>query len=269
MAETRKIELKINSSAVADFLVQFIRRQAKGCGFSRMVVGLSGGLDSSVSCYLGVQALGSESVIAFIMPYRTSDPQGKADARQVAEWLGIQYQEIDITPQIDAYFAEFPEADRIRQGNKMARERMSILYDQAQASQALVLGTGNRTEALLGYTTLWGDMACSLNPLGGLYKTQVRQLAREVGVPRQIIEKAPSADLWVNQTDEGELGFTYEQVDCLLHAMIDLRWRKEELEQEFGPEFVSRVRQIIRRSAFKRRMPPAPKMPWDKLTQTR
>jgi len=245
----------INAELVESILTRFIHEEVTKFDFSKVVVGLSGGVDSATSCFLAERALGKQGVIAVLMPYKTSSPESTGDARAVVEQLGIESTEVDITPQIDAYFDRFPDADRMRRGNKMARERMTILYDMSAKHRALVLGTSNKTEFLLGYTTLWGDMACAINPLGDLYKTQVRQLARHLGVPDRIVKKAPSADLWTGQTDEGELGFSYEEVDRLLFAMIDERKPRRELGREFDPAFVERVARIVQSSQYKRRMP--------------
>jgi NAD+ synthase len=238
-------------------LLDFIRDRTAAAGRSRLVVGLSGGLDSTTSAYLAVRALGSESLTAYLLPYSSTSPDSIEDASLVASELGIEHESIEITPIVDAYFELFPQADRKRRGNFMARTRMAILYDQSAVQDALVLGTGNRTEALLGYTTLWGDMACAFTPLGGLYKTQVRQLADYLGVPPRIIAKPPSADLWRGQTDEGELGLTYEDVDRLLYHMLDLGHDDAQLEKDgFEPAFIRKVRDIIAATSFKRCMPP-------------
>lgn len=254
-------ELALDCELVTNVLERFIREELGKFGFAKGVVGLSGGVDSSLSAYLAARALGAENVTAIAMPYKTSSPESEADARLVAETLGIRLLRIEITPQIDAYFERFPEADKRRRANKMARERMTILYDQSAALGALVIGTSNKTEALLGYTTLWGDMASAVNPLGDLYKTQVRQLARHLGVPERIVAKAPTADLWPGQTDEGELGFTYEQVDRALYWLVDMRLRPEEVSAKGFPEaFVRRVWEMVRQSQFKRRLPPIAKL---------
>ncbi len=238
-------------------ILDFIRGRMSEAGKSRMVVGLSGGLDSAVSSYLAVSAMGSESLTAFLMPYSTTDPRSTEDALLVASELGVAHETIDITPMVDAYFERFPEAGPKRRGNYMARTRMAVLYDQSAARDALVLGTGNRTESLLGYTTLWGDMACAFTPLGGLFKTQVRQLAAHLGVPERIIAKPPSADLWQGQTDEGEMGVTYDEVDRLLYQMLDLGWDDAKLQAGgFDPAFIRKVRGMMESSSFKRCMPP-------------
>lgn len=249
-------ELHIDCEKVTRTIEEFLSEYLQGAGFTKGILGLSGGLDSSTCAYLATRALGPENLTGVMMPYKTSDPASEADARLVADALGLNVLRIDLTPQVDAYFEKFPEADRLRRANKMARERMTILYDQSAALGALVIGAGNKTEALLGYTTLWGDMACAVVPLGDLYKTQVRQLSRWLGVPEQIVEKSPSADLWPGQTDEGELGLTYAEADQILYRLIDLGRQPEEIMAEgFAEEVVRRVIGKIRSSQFKRRMP--------------
>ncbi len=250
-------ELSLDCPLVTEVLERFLREELAKFGFSKGVVGMSGGIDSTLSAYLAARALGADNVLGVIMPYKTSNPQSEADARLVGDVLGLQLLKVDITPQIDAYFEHFPDADNLRRANKMARERMTILYDLSAAFGGLVIGTSNKTEALLGYTTLWGDMASAINPLGDLYKTQVRELAAYLGVPEHIIAKAPSADLWPGQTDEAELGFSYAEVDRALYWLIDMRCRPEELvRQGFAEPFVEKVWRLIRQSQYKRRLPP-------------
>ena len=250
-------ELDIDCEAVPRQLARFIRDFLSAAGFARGVLGLSGGLDSTVSVYLAAEALGPENVLGLILPYKTTEPSCCDDATTVVERLGIHSQVLDITPQIDAYFEHFPEADRIRRGNKLARERMSIIYDQAKAWNALVVGTGNKTEGLLGYTTLWGDMACDLNPLGSLYKAQVRQLARHLGVPPRILHKTPSGNLWPGQTDEGEMGVTYEDADRILYRLVDLNRSPEQIVVDgFERALVDKIRSMVQGAEHKRRMPP-------------
>jgi NAD+ synthase len=250
------ISLRLNYKKVHEDLVAFIRAEVTGAGFEKAVLGLSGGVDSSLCAYLATEALRSENVYGINMPYRDSSLDGIRHARKVADHLKIHFVSVEITPMIDSYFKAFPEADPIRRGNKMARERMSILYDHSARFNALVLGSSNKTEILLGYGTIYGDMACAINPLGDLYKTQVWDLAREVGVPKEITEKDPSADLWQGQTDEEELGFSYREVDQLLGLMVDKGLPRQELiRRGFGEEFIERVKTRIRSSAYKRRMP--------------
>jgi NAD+ synthase len=249
-------ELRINCEVVRTIVIGFVRNEIGKFGFEKAIVAMSGGVDSTLSAFIGVEALGPEDVIGVFMPYRASAPESKADAETAAAQLGIETVTVDITPMVDAYFERFPDADRLRRANRMARERMCIIYDLSAARHAMVLGTSNKTEALLGYTTLWGDMACAVNPIGDLYKTQVRQLARHMGVPEKIIAKSPTADLWPGQTDEGELGFTYEEVDRALFRMVDERRPIEEIIAEgFDRAFVERVYDMVRGSQYKRRMP--------------
>jgi len=248
--------IPINTPVLRRILVAFIRNEVRKVGVERVVLGLSGGVDSSLAAFLATEALGPANVLGIRMPYRTSSPESLAHAELVAQATGIAIATIAITPQIDAYFERFPDATPLRRGNKMARERMTILYDHSASERALVLGTSNKTELLLGYGTLHGDMASALNPLGDLYKTQVWALSAAVGVPAPIVEKQPSADLWQGQTDEHELGFEYREVDRLLYLMVDERYEDEDLTAAgFAPAFVARVRGMVQRSQFKRRLP--------------
>ncbi|AJE04171.1 NAD+ synthase [Geobacter pickeringii] len=248
--------LKVNAKLLRQLLVGFIREEVCKVGVRKAVLGLSGGIDSALVAFLAAEALGPENVYAFVMPYRTSNPESEAHARLAAEQLGIPHEVVEITSMVESYFSRYPDADNMRRGNKMARERMTILYDQSAALSALVLGTSNKTELLLGYGTLFGDMASALNPIGDIYKTQVWHLSEEMGVPRAIIEKKPSADLWAGQTDEQELGFTYREVDELLYHMVDLRMNREELVADgFDPLFIDTIYHKIQNSHFKRRLP--------------
>lgn len=250
------IALSLHCEFVQKILTGFIVNEVRKAGFSRVVVGLSGGVDSALSAYLGAKALGPENVWALLMPYTTSNPESREHAELAVKQLRIQSDVIDITPMVDAYFERFPEADHVRRGNKMARERMTILFDHSAHLKALVLGTSNKTELLLGYGTLYGDMASAINPLGDLYKTQVRQLARHMGIPDTILQKAPSGDLWVGQTDEAELGFTYEEVDRVLYLMIDRRYEIPEIVAAgFDERFVRAVLAKVQSSQYKRRLP--------------
>jgi NAD+ synthase len=248
--------LPTNPALVAKLLTAFIANEVRKVGVERVVLGLSGGVDSSVSATLAARALGPRNVLGIQMPYRTSSAESLSHADEVIACTGIESLEVDITPQIDAYFDRFPDADKNRRGNKMARERMTILYDHSARWRALVLGTSNKTELLLGYGTLYGDMASALNPIGDLYKTQVWALAEHIGVPEGIVRKQPSADLWTGQTDEAELGFGYREVDELLYMMVDLRYSHAELSAAgFAEDFIHRVSDMVRNSQFKRRLP--------------
>ena len=236
-------------------LVAFLRDETAKSGHTRVVVAVSGGVDSAAVAALAAEAMGPKNVTALFMPYRTSSPESTEHARLVARTFGIALEEIDISPQVDAYFARLGEVDRVRRGNKMARERKSIEYDRSWPD-ALVLGTSNKTELLLGYGTRYGDMACDLNPVGDLYKTQLRELSSLLGVPEVIVRKPPTADLWVGQTDEQELGFTYAQADLILYHMIDRRLRPDALVAAgFDAKLVHGIRERVRRSHFKRVMP--------------
>ncbi len=236
---------------------RFLTGKLNQTGLSGFVIGLSGGIDSAVSAGLAVAAVGKDKVFGIMMPYRTSSPHSIADATLYARQLGIAFTTVDISPMIDAYFGAIDESSRLRAGNKMARERMAVLFDYAHKMNRLVLGTGNRTEICLGYTTWHGDSACSLNPLGDLYKTDVRAIARLIGVPLPIIAKHPSADLWEGQTDEGEIGVTYQKIDQLLELMIDRGITSmSQLELAgFRSDEISRVVSLINRNSFKRSLP--------------
>ena len=248
--------LTANTELLRQILVGFVRDEVHKVGVRKAVLGLSGGIDSALVVFIAAEALGPENVHAICMPYKSSNPESEAHARLVAQACGVNFSVIPITPMLDAYFDMFPDADNMRRGNKMSRERMTILFDHSALLSALVLGTSNKTELLLGYGTLYGDMASALNPIGDLYKTHIWQLSGTMGVPAEVIEKQPSADLWAGQTDEEELGFSYRQVDELLYRMVDLRLTNEELiVHGFAPEFIDTVYKKVQNSHFKRRLP--------------
>ncbi len=252
-------DLALDTDRARNTIVHFIRDEITKAGYHRALLGLSGGVDSSLACYLAVEALGVENVLGLLMPYRTSNPSSEADARLVIRVLGIPCRKIPITPMVDAFFELWPGMNARRQGNVMARMRMTVLYDQSEEFGGLVLGTSNKTEILLGYFTLYGDSAAALRPLASLYKCQVRQLARAVGVPAHIIVKPPSADLWADQTDEGELGFTYDEADQVLHLAVDRSYEPEDIVRVgFAPDLVNRILRRIQMTQFKRSAPPAP-----------
>lgn len=255
------LSLKIDTGLARQILTGFLHTEITRTGFQHAVIGLSGGIDSALSCFLAAEALGPENVLAVRMPYRTSSPDSLADAQAVIDQLRVQSLTIPITDMADPLIDQFSAMDAMRKGNIMARLRMVVLYDQSAAFNGLVVGTGNKTEILLGYTTLFGDSACALNPLGDLYKTQVRQLATDLGVPESILAKPPSADLWSGQTDEGELGFTYAEVDRLLYLLVDQRYTPDECVQAgFAEAFVQAVVRRIRRNQFKRVPAPIAKL---------
>ena len=249
-------KLGINTALARQILAAFLRDEVRRTGLKRAVLGLSGGIDSALACFLAVEALGPDNVTALRLPYKSSSSDSLAHAQLVINQLGIESETFDITPMVEPLLATLPADASKRRGNVMARARMVVWYDRSAALKALVIGTSNKTEILLGYSTLFGDSASALNPLGDLYKTQVRQLARAVGVPAPIIEKPPSADLWPGQTDEGEMDLTYEHVDQLLYLLVDQRYKPEEcVEAGFDKAFVERVLKTIRQNQFKR-MPP-------------
>ncbi|HLO28016.1 MAG TPA: NAD+ synthase, partial [Anaerolineales bacterium] len=242
-------------------LTGFIKSEVNRMGFTRAIINLSGGLDSALSCALAVEALGSENVLALRLPYRTSSPNSLEHAQLLIDQFQMPSETLDISDMVDPLIEHDPKMSEKRKGNIMARVRMIAMYDQSEVFKSLPIGTSNKTEILLGYTTMWGDMASALNPLGDLYKTQVRQLARALAIPDVIIDKPPSADLWVGQTDEGELGFTYEEVDKLLFLIVDQRYNAQEcVEEGFDEKFVNAVIARVRRNQFKRMMPPIAKL---------
>jgi len=250
-----KFKIPFDPICAKDILVRFIRDETRKFGIDKLVIGLSGGLDSSVSVTLGVDALGRGNILGYVLPYKTTSQDSIDDALLMAEKLGINTELIDITPVVDAYFKGETE-DRIRRGNFIARTRMCILFDKSYQYSALVLGTSNKTELLLGYGTIYGDMASAINPLGDLYKTQVRMLAKEIGVPDKIIAKPPTADLWVGQTDEGELGLTYEEADEILYRLVEERIRPELLlEMGYREESIDKIVYLMRKNQYKRTLP--------------
>ena len=249
-------DLTINTALARRILVSFVRDEIVRTGLKRAVLGLSGGIDSALSCLLAAEALGPENVLAVRMPYATSSPASLEDAQRVIDQTGVQSETFEITGMVQPLLATLPPEANKRAGNIMARARMIVLYDRSAGFNGLVVGTGNKTEILLGYSTLYGDSASALNPLGDLYKTQVRQLAAAMNMPQSIMDKAPSADLWHGQTDEGELGFTYARVDQLLYLLIDQRYTPEEaVEAGFERAFVDAVRLRVRQNQFKRMLP--------------
>ena len=239
-------------------IVDFIIQQLSQAGYKRIVVGLSGGIDSAVTAALCVKALGKDKVKAVMLPYRKSHPDSLNHAQLLADKLGIDYEIVDISPMVDAYFDTYePEADQLRRGNRMARERMCVLYDLSAKYDALVAGTGNRSELMIGYCTQYGDSACAFEPIGHLYKTEVKALAAVLGIPEEIIEKNPTADLWEAQTDEAEMGISYAKLDKVLYNYLDLAKNKEELlEEGFTEAEIEKVMHLIKVSEFKRKMPP-------------
>ncbi|MCH8028111.1 MAG: NAD+ synthase [candidate division Zixibacteria bacterium] len=236
---------------------RFIKGKLLQAGSNGYVLGLSGGVDSSLAAALAVEAVGPEKVLGVLMPYKTSSDSSITDAELLVKHLGIEHQRVDISAMVDAYFSNIDDSLKIRAGNKMARERMAILFDIAQETGRLVLGTGNRTESCLGYTTWYGDSACSINPVGELYKTEIRAMAELLGLPEQIITKIPSADLWVGQTDEDEIGVTYDTIDKILKRIVDEDFLSISslVKEGFDSRDISRVVSLLNLNSFKRRQP--------------
>jgi NAD+ synthase len=255
----------IEPTQAVQVITAFIRSQMEQTGFSRLVVGLSGGVDSAAVAYLAARAIGADNMLAVRMPYRTSSDASETDALRVVEDLGCRTERIEITPMVEPMLDLISGDDdaslNVRRGNVMARQRMIILYDRSAAFDALVIGTSNKTEALLGYGTLHGDMAAAMQPIGDLYKTQLRAVARELGVPDQVVAKPPSADLWPGQTDEGELGRTYDLLDRALFALVDRRWTVDRcIAAGLERSLVEWVARRVAQMEFKRQLAPVAKL---------
>lgn len=251
-----KNPLLLPAEQTLSILDVFLRDEVRRFGFQKVVLGLSGGIDSALSAYLAVRALGAENVHCVMMPYKTSSPASLADAELVVEKLGCTSEVVEITTMVEPLFEANPDMNDLRRGNIMARMRMIVLYDRSAKLGALVLGTSNKTEGLLGYTTQFGDNASAINPIGDLYKTQVWQLAEALEIPDSIIHKAPSADLWAGQTDEQEMGISYPVADRLLYYMVDCRESESELlGHGFSLELIKKLKKMIARSQYKRMTP--------------
>ena len=264
-------ELAIDTGIARRVITAFVRAQLRQAGFERAVIGLSGGIDSALVAFLVAEAIGADRLLCVMLPYRASSPASRADAETVVAQLGCASEIVEITPIVDGYFGaggvpgtggpDALAASPLRRGNAMARARMLVLYDRSVTWRGLVVGTGNKTETLIGYTTLFGDSACAFNPIGDLYKSQVRQLSVAVGVPEAIIRKAPSADLWPGQTDESEAGCQLPPAGSA--ALLDGRQARSDDElaaMGFDPALVDRIGRMVATSEFKRQVPPAAKL---------
>ncbi|MCY4009570.1 MAG: NAD+ synthase [Anaerolineaceae bacterium] len=248
--------LSIHPGLACRVLQGFIRDALAKAGVSRCVVGLSGGIDSAVSAALAARALGPERVLAIRMPAAETSSASMEDAAAVSEALELPFMDVSIAEMAEPLLERFPELDRLRKGNVFARLRMLVLYDQSAACAGLVLGTSNKTEMLLGYSTVYGDGAAALQPIADLYKHQIRQMATHLEIPQSVLEKAPSADLWVGQTDEEELGFPYDVADALLYLLVDERYSvAEAIDCGFEPTFVEHFWQRVKQNHYKRTMP--------------
>jgi NAD+ synthase len=253
--------LRIRCDLVEKILVSSIRDSIYKNGFKNAIIGVSGGLDSAVVLALCRKALGARHTSALLLPYRVSAPESRLHGEMVCAKFKVPFEVIDISPSVDAYFDRFPAGNLLQIGNKCARERMSVLYDFSVRKKALVAGTSNKSEILVGYSTQFGDSAAAFLPIGDLYKTQVFELARHLGVPEEIIVKKPSADLWPGQTDEGEIGIPYEDLDIILHLLVDKRWDEGEIvERGYALPDIRRIKKMIVDSQFKRTMPPVAKL---------
>lgn len=249
-------KLNLDLELVETILVNFLKDEANKVGFNKVVLGLSGGIDSAIVAYLAAKAFGPENVLGILMPYKCSSKESVDHAKLVVEDLGIRSELVEITPMVEPYFNMNPDMDGLRKGNRMARERMCILFDYSAKEKALVLGTSNKTEMLLGYSTQFGDGASAINPIGDLYKTQIWELSRHMGVPNELIEKKPSADLWEGQTDESELGFSYKLADEILYRLIDERCKVEDILLEgYSEEILNKITWKIKTSQYKRKLP--------------
>lgn len=248
---------ELNFQNEIEKITEFIKQQLNKAGFTKLIVGLSGGIDSSVTAALCIKAIGKENVFGVMLPYRKSHPDSLEHAKQVTERLEIKYEVVDISQMVDVYFKKYAaDADILRKGNRIARERMCVLYDLSAKYKALVAGTGNKSELMVGYCTQYGDSACAFEPIGHLYKTEVLKLAKILNLPDSVINKKPTADLWEDQTDEDEMGITYKELDEILYQMLDQEMEYEDLIASFSKDIIDKVKRMIQVSEFKRNTPP-------------
>jgi len=259
------LDLRFSDAELAarrDRIQSFVRETVEAAGAERCVLGLSGGIDSTTVAYLTVDELGADALHGLVMPGAVSSDENMSDAERVAEDLGIEYDVVEIDPFVDQLADRYPDAadDELAVGNARARTRGVLNYFVANHEHGLVLGTGNRAEAMTGYFTKYGDQAVDCNPIGNLYKMQVRQLARDLGVPEDLVTKAPTAELWADQTDEDELGVGYDVIDAVLAVHVDGGVPASATADHLGVDasVVETVRELYEASEHKRAMPPAP-----------
>ncbi len=243
-------------------LIFFLKDEVAKTGLNKVTVGLSGGLDSAVVAILCKEAFG-DNLNCVLMPSQFSSKSSTEHAIEVCEKFNIKYEIISIEPMVSAFIKNMDE-DKLRIGNFSARMRMSVLYDVSSREKSLVVGTSNRSEILLGYGTIFGDIACAINPIGEIYKSDEFEFAKYLGVPESILGKAPSADLWEGQSDEEELGHTYKEMDDLLKAMIDENKSKDELlKLGFEETFIDKISYRVKANAFKGKLPTIAKIRWN------
>jgi len=254
--DIRKEYLSLNYKKVEKHLITSLKSAFKKRGFSKAVLGVSGGIDSAVVLCLLSRALGAENIYSFFMPYKSTSIKSFKDAGLISIHAGVKLEKVDITESVDSYFKNEQIPERMRIGNKCARERMSILYDKSFKHNALVVGTSNRSEIVMGYGTQFGDLACALNPLGDLWKTQIWLLAESMGIPGAIIKKKPSADLWENQTDEGEMGIAYREIDAIGYLYFEKGYVTKQINKlGYSYKKIDLILTAYERNEFKRRMP--------------
>jgi len=266
LSDDAPLDLRLSESELDrthDHLVSFIRETVDAAGAEGATLGLSGGIDSTTTAYLAVDALGADGLHGLVMPSEVNDPENMSDAERVAEDLGIEYDVIEIQPIAEQFFDAVPEAadSQLATGNVYVRTRAVLNYFVANAENRVVLGTGNRAEAMTGYFTKYGDQAVDCNPIGGLYKQQVRQLAAHIGVPHDLVMQTPTAGMWEGQTDESEMGVGYDRVDAILALHIDGPLSTAATVRALdgvSREEVERIEELVAGSQHKRSTPPAP-----------
>ncbi|MEA1930196.1 MAG: NAD+ synthase [Euryarchaeota archaeon] len=266
LSEDAPLDLRLSEAELdrtRDHLVSFVRETVEAAGADGATLGLSGGIDSTTTAYLAVEALGADGLHGLVMPSEVNDADNMSDAERVAMDLGIEYDVIEIQPIAEQFFEAVPEAadDRMATGNVYVRTRAVLNYFVANAENRVVLGTGNRAEAMTGYFTKYGDQAVDCNPIGGLYKQQVRQLAAHIGVPHDLVMQTPTAGMWTGQTDEDEMGVGYDTVDAILALHIDGPLSTAATVRALdgvSRADIERVEELVAGSEHKRSMPPAP-----------